>query len=91
MSIHSHTFVCYKHATPKNQAYIMKTKSAIILLSFLAYFTLNAQVLELPTRSASALNGDQFVSLVTSMSLTNRENEIYNQLMLGNVPEFMRL
>jgi len=68
----------------------MKTKSAIILLSFLAYFTLNAQVLELPTRSASALNGDQFVSLVTSMSLTNRENEIYNQLMLGNVPEFMR-
>jgi hypothetical protein len=51
---------------------------------------ISAQTLNLPARPAGALTGDQFVSLVTSMSLTDRENEIYAQVMSGNVPDFQR-
>ena len=28
--------------------------------------------------------------MVSSMNLTNRENEIFNQFILGNVPNFLR-
>ncbi|OFY28525.1 MAG: hypothetical protein A2275_04070 [Bacteroidetes bacterium RIFOXYA12_FULL_35_11] len=46
--------------------------------------------MNLPTRQVSALNGAQFVSLVTSYSFTAREDEIFNQIISGNVPDFQR-
>lgn len=49
-----------------------------------------SQILNLPERQESALNGSQFVELVTDYSLTDREEEIYFQVMSGNVPEFQR-
>ncbi len=65
----------------------MRTLSILFLL---IPFGLSAQILNLPARPAGALTGDQFASLVTSMSLTDRENEIYAQVMSGNVPAFQR-
>ncbi|HEV7231336.1 MAG TPA: T9SS type A sorting domain-containing protein [Bacteroidia bacterium] len=51
-----------------------------------------AQVLNLPARSPSALDGTQFVATINSpsLSLTNRENMIYTQISNGNVPTFFR-
>lgn len=52
----------------------------------------NAQTLNLPARSAAAMNGTQFVSTISpgSMSLTTRENLIYAEISAGNVPDFYR-
>lgn len=66
----------------------MKYLLLLVLLSCTIYIT--AQTLNLPERQESALNGSQFVELVTNYSLTDRENEIYNQVMSGNVPDFQR-
>jgi len=67
---------------------MLKIFTLFVLLSLPLW--LSAQILNVPPRAAGALTGDQFVSLVTSMSLTDRENEIYAQVMSGNVPAFQR-
>lgn len=53
---------------------------------------IHAQTLNLPVRQASALNGTQFVATISSpsLSLTSRENMIYNEVANGNVPDFYR-
>ncbi len=62
----------------------------MILLLFLIPFLANGQVFDVPPREATALNGEQFINLVTSMDLSDRENEIFAQVMSGNVPDFQR-
>jgi hypothetical protein len=49
-----------------------------------------SQTLNVPARAPSAMTGDQFVAYITSMSLTDRENAIYDEVLSGNVPNFMR-
>jgi hypothetical protein len=61
----------------------------LIFFVFLQFFA-NSQVLNLPPRPVGALTGSQFVALVTNYSLTDRENEIYSQVLSGNVPDFQR-
>lgn len=68
----------------------MKSPKNIFFYFLLFPWCLVAQTLSLPPRPAGALTGGQFVSLVTSMTLTDRENEIYAQVMSGNVPDFQR-
>ena len=50
----------------------------------------SAQTLNLPPRPANAPGGSQFVKIITSLSLTDRENAIYAQIVQGNVPNWMR-
>lgn len=64
----------------------IKLIALLLQISALAY----SQTLNLPSRSPSALTGSEFVSLVWSYSLTDREDEIYAQVMSGNIPEFQR-
>ena len=49
-----------------------------------------AQTLNLPPRSAGAPTGSQFISIITPMSLTDRENAILSEVLSGNVPDFLR-
>lgn len=49
-----------------------------------------SQTLPLPARPANALSGSQMVTLLTPLNLDARENEIYNQVLSGNVPDFIR-
>ncbi|MBU0487487.1 MAG: T9SS type A sorting domain-containing protein [Bacteroidetes bacterium] len=65
-------------------------KLFVILGLALPVSALFPQTLNLPVRQPGALSGSQFVSLVTSYNITNRENEILNQVSLGNVPDFQR-
>ena len=49
-----------------------------------------AQTLNLPPRPANAPTGSQFINIITSMSLTERENWIFAQIASGNVPAWLR-
>jgi hypothetical protein len=50
----------------------------------------SAQLLPLPPRSDKALTGSEFIHRVNSLNLAERETEILSQVMLGNVPSFLR-
>lgn len=63
-------------------------KSVFILL--LLHSVLMAQSLPLPPRPANAPTGSQMVTILTPLTLELRENEIHNQILSGNMPDFMR-
>lgn len=65
-------------------------KFIILILSFVVPILSFSQTLNLPARQTNALNGSQFVSLVTNFSLTDRENQIWTEITTGNVPDFQR-
>ncbi|MBN2354527.1 hypothetical protein JXO59_00355 [candidate division KSB1 bacterium] len=44
----------------------------------------------IPPRSPQALGGSAFIAKVTSMSFTDREAAIYDELASGNMPDFLR-
>src|SRR5688572_21620336 len=48
------------------------------------------EVLSLPDRTPGAPGGSVFVQRITSLDLTNREQEILSQVLAGNVPAFYR-
>ncbi|MBA3663049.1 MAG: T9SS type A sorting domain-containing protein [Bacteroidetes bacterium] len=57
-----------------------------IVLSFLG----KAQYLNVPPRLPSMLTGSQYTAQIAALSLTARENSIYNEVISGNVPDFSR-
>ena len=57
---------------------------------FFAAAQTGAQTLNVPPRPAGAPTGSQFINIITPMSLTERENWIYAQVVSGNVPNFQR-
>lgn len=64
---------------------------SFILISFLLINgLLFSQTLPLPARPANAPTGSQMVTLLTPLNLDARENEIHNQILSGNVPDFMK-
>ncbi|HXP52880.1 MAG TPA: hypothetical protein VN922_23240, partial [Bacteroidia bacterium] len=66
-------------------------KISLLLFCFISLIGYS-QVLNLPARSKTALNGTQFEATIaaSSLSLTNREDMIYAQIVAGNVPNFYR-
>ncbi len=58
----------------------------IILTSSIAF----SQTLPVPPRSTSALSGSAFVNVIWSVPRDEREEQIYSQVISGNVPNFMR-
>ena len=49
-----------------------------------------AQTLPVPPRPQSAVSGSGFISLIWSMPREEREEQIYSQVITGNIPDFMR-
>ena len=49
-----------------------------------------AQMLEVPQRSGLSPTGSQLVSLLAPLSLAAREDRIFQEIMSGNVPAFLR-
>ena len=69
----------------------MNLKATIALVGWLtAAGLVGAQTLNVPPRPAGAPTGTQFANIITSMTLTERENWIYAQVASGNVPDFLR-
>ncbi len=46
---------------------------------------------QIPPRPAGSMTGSQFMASIATMSFTDRENSIYNEISKGNVPDFMRI
>ena len=46
--------------------------------------------LDLPDRSANAYSGTDLVQILTPLSLREREERIYSEIMSGNIPTFLR-
>lgn len=69
----------------------LKIFSSLACLCLTA-LTAHAQIdrLALPQRSPTAMTGLQFRDNVTSLSLADRERAVYQQVMTGNVPDFLR-
>jgi hypothetical protein len=63
---------------------------APFVLLFIAAASVCSQTLNLPPRPAQAPTGSQFVTITSRMSLTERENWIYAQVLSGNIPNFLR-
>lgn len=61
------------------------------ILIFMLVTTLSfSQTLNVPARPSGAMTGSQFTVAILPLSLTARENLIYNEFISGNVPNFYR-
>lgn len=56
------------------------------------FFSINlvSQTFNVPARQVNAMNGAQFVTAITPLSFTARENLILQEVVNGNVPNFYR-
>ncbi len=73
--------------------YNMKIFNLIIIFCFIITtntFKAESQTLNLPPRINNAPNGTQIITILTPLSLTAREDTIFNQIIKGNVPDFLR-
>lgn len=50
----------------------------------------SAQVLSAPRRPSDAMTGSEFVEVIRSMPREEREENIFDQVALGNIPDFIR-
>lgn len=64
----------------------------LLLSLFLFLFIIKgiSQTLTLPPRPTNAPTGSEFINIVWSMTREQREEEIYSQILGGNIPNFMR-
>ena len=67
----------------------MKIITHIIFL-FLISSAAHSQTLPVPPRPSDALTGSAFVNVIWSMPRDQREEQIYSQIVSGNIPNFMR-
>lgn len=65
-------------------------KRWFILLFVITYTHSFSQTLPLPPRETQALNGTQIIAKLSPLSLTAREDTIFNEIKKGNVPNFLR-
>ena len=75
-----------------NPSYSALNKSAVMLLLLAMGVSgiLKAQKLPLPPRANDAISGSTFKNKVEVLSLEDRENNIYQEVLKGNVPDFLR-
>lgn len=65
-------------------------KLLLLTLSLCIASAVFGQTLNLPKRAANAPTGSEFIKRIESLNLTNREQEIFLEIMAGNVPDFLR-
>ncbi len=63
---------------------------ARLTLAFVFVSASQAQTLDLPPRPAEAIAGSEFAKSIESLERPEREEKIYSQVALGNVPDFLR-
>lgn len=62
----------------------------VIVYLILISSKVSSQTLPIPTRPTNALSGSAFVNVIWSMPRDQREEQIYSQIISGNIPNFMR-
>jgi hypothetical protein len=71
-------------------------KHRLLLRAFAIFLVVHAgnvfaQYLALPPRPANAPDGDAFIQKILTLDLTARDQEIANEFLSGNAPEFLRI
>ncbi len=66
------------------------SKFATLLFVMTISPMLHAQQLPVPPRAADAISGSAFKDRVADFSLTDRENKICQEILNGNIPDFLR-
>ncbi|RAJ11495.1 hypothetical protein [Arenibacter echinorum] len=67
-----------------------KSNVVLLLLAMTVSGTLKAQKLPLPPRANDAISGSTFKNQIETLNLEDREKHIYQQILSGNVPNFLR-
>lgn len=62
----------------------------LIAIAMVCVLTASSQTLPVPPRSSSASTGDAFAESVSSLSRADREERVFQEVMAGNVPQFLR-
>lgn len=71
--------------------HLPRSQCLFLLLPFsVAWCSLSAQTLPLPPRPADAPGGEAFAASVSALSREDREEQVFREVMRGNVPEFLR-
>jgi hypothetical protein len=71
--------------------WLMRLSHIVAVLVFIAGSRNGgAQNLNLPPRPAHAPSGTEFVEMINAMDFVSREREIFSQITMGNVPDFLR-
>src|SRR5581483_3833131 len=52
--------------------------------------SVHSQTLDIPARPAKMISGSEFAKTIASLERPEREAKIYEQIALGNVPDFLR-
>ncbi len=60
------------------------------ILSVLILSNSHSQTLSVPPKPSDAMSGSEFINLIWTIPREQREEQIYSQVMIGNIPEFMR-
>lgn len=78
------------HAMPERIVFFPHLVFLCVLILWTSDASLRAQQLNLPPRPADAPTGSEFKEQVRNLTLAAREEAIYEQVMAGNVPAFLR-
>ena len=70
--------------------HMMLCRLAMLLLMIVVLEHLQAQKLPLPVRRVDAVTGSAFKNIVENLTPEEREDQIFQQIISGNVPEFLR-
>jgi hypothetical protein len=62
----------------------------VVLLLCSLFSPLTAQTLNLPPRPSGAMGGDAFAASVAALTRDQREEQIFQAVMSGNIPDFLR-
>ncbi len=73
-----------------NRTHVFFKIVILVLFVFATTQTLFAQTLPLPPRATDALSGSELKTQIENLSIENREEELFNQILAGNVPDFLR-
>src|SRR5579859_4106017 len=78
--------------TPESLAGCIRVRNFFAVLYFVSCLagTALGQQLDLPPRPTDAVSGSKFAKSIESLGRPEREEKIYEQIKLGNVPDFLR-
>jgi len=70
----------------RNQSVFLPVMAGVLL----TVSTIFTQTLPLPPRPQNAPKGRAFITQITNLSREERETQIFNQIVSGNIPDFLR-
>lgn len=84
------TYRYMKRIVMREKYCVILCRSVLLLMLIVVSEQLQAQNLPLPVRKVDVVEGSEFKNIIEHLTLEEREKQIYQQIMSGNVPDFLR-